>query len=53
MIEALFLNIFDGLQSRCAADLAAIARQYPFEPFVARPTRIKFEEGIKLLRANG
>lgn len=53
MIDALFMHMFEGLTTRYAADLAAIAKQYPFEPIVAKPTRITFAEGIELLRANG
>ncbi|KAI8471261.1 MAG: hypothetical protein J3K34DRAFT_417622 [Monoraphidium minutum] len=53
VIEALFGAMFEGLTTRHAADLAAIAKQYPFEPFVFKPTRITFQEGIELLRANG
>lgn len=53
MIEALFMHMFDGLATRCASDLAHIAAQYPFEPLVAKPTRITFAEGIKMLQDNG
>jgi hypothetical protein len=53
VIEALFLHMFDGLATKHAADLAAIAQQYPFEPIVAKPTRITFQEGIKMLQENG
>ncbi|GBF98768.1 hypothetical protein Rsub_11174 [Raphidocelis subcapitata] len=53
VIDALFLHIFNGLTTRCARDLAFIAAQYPFEPIVAKPTRITFAEGIKLLQENG
>ena len=53
VIEALFMHMFDGLASRHAKDLAAIAQQYPFEPIVAKPTRVTFAEGIKMLQENG
>lgn len=53
VIEALFMHMFDGLTTRYAAELAAIAQQYPFEPIVAKPTRITFQEGIKMLQENG
>lgn len=53
VIEALFMHMFDGLATRHAKDLAFIAQQYPFEPIVAKPTRITFEEGIKMLQDNG
>jgi aspartyl/asparaginyl-tRNA synthetase len=53
VIDAMFMHIFEGLATRCAAELAAINKQYPFEPFVAKPTRITFAEGIKLLQENG
>jgi hypothetical protein len=47
------MHMFDGLATKYAADLAAIAQQYPFEPIVAKPTRITFQEGIKMLQENG
>ena len=53
VIEALFMHMFDGIATRCKRDLETIAAQYPFEPIVAKPTRITFAEGIKLLQENG
>lgn len=53
VIEALFMHMFDGLERDHARDLAAIAQQYPFEPIVAKPTRITFAEGIRMLQENG
>jgi aspartyl-tRNA synthetase len=53
VIEALFMHMFDGLATRYAKELAFIAQQYPFEPLVAKPTRITFAEGIKMLQENG
>ena len=47
------MHMFDGLATRHAKDLAFIAQQYPFEPIVAKPTRITFAEGIKMLQENG
>ena len=53
VLDALFMAIFDGLARDCAPELAAIAAQYPAEPFAAKPLRLTFAEGIDILRANG
>lgn len=51
----LFVFIFDNIKNRCAAELAAINAQYPFEPLVypKDPVIISFSEGIKLLIDSG
>ena len=51
----LFNYIFDGVNERCKAELAAIQAQYPFEPiaYLKDPLRLTFQEGIQLLRDAG
>ncbi|KAJ8903186.1 hypothetical protein NDN08_004296 [Rhodosorus marinus] len=57
MIDGCFTAIFDGLSSRYAAEIEAVQRQYPFEPFKYRPSGenlvIQFPEGIAMLRESG
>ncbi|KAF8065924.1 IBI1 [Scenedesmus sp. PABB004] len=53
VIERLFMAIFDGLATRYAPELAAVAAQYPFEPIAAKPLRLTFAEGIQMLRDDG
>ena len=53
VIEALFMHMFKGIESRCATELAVLGGQYPFPPLRYAPTRLTFDEGIALLRANG
>lgn len=47
-IEGLFTHMFSALQEEHATELAAIGTQYPFEPFVMKPMRFTFAEGIKV-----
>ncbi|KAG5185330.1 aspartyl-tRNA synthetase [Tribonema minus] len=51
----LFVHIFDRINERYAAELAAIGQQYPFEPLkYCRPTlRLSYYEGMKLLQDAG
>ena len=55
VIENFFHRIFDGLTETCAAELATINEQYPFEPLLhPKPTlRITFDEGCALLKEAG
>eukprot|EP00899_Mesostigma_viride_P012006 jgi/Mesvir1/20806/Mv07908-RA.1 len=55
VLDELFVYIFDGLTSRFEKELAAIGKQYPFEPFqYLRPSlRLTFKEGVALLKENG
>jgi hypothetical protein len=44
-----------GLNERCARELAVISEQYPFEPlkFLPKSLRLTFAEGIEMLQAAG
>lgn len=53
VIEKLFMHMFKGLETTYAKELAFIRAQYPFEPLQYKPLRLTFDEGIKLLQANG
>ncbi|CAD7699370.1 unnamed protein product [Ostreobium quekettii] len=53
VVEDLFMNMFEGLRARFSRELAAVASQFPFEPFEAKPVRLLFSEGIKMLQAAG
>ncbi|GJP45857.1 hypothetical protein CLOM_g5200 [Closterium sp. NIES-68] len=55
VINDLFVAIFDGLNTRCAKELAAINHQYPFEPlkYTKEGVRITFPEGMALLKEAG
>jgi hypothetical protein len=47
-IEGLFTHMFSALQEKHSTELAAIGVQHPFEPFVMKPMRFSFAEGIKV-----
>ena len=55
VLEALFLHIFDGLNARCASEIAAVKAQYPFADLkYSRPAlRLTFAEACALLREHG
>jgi len=55
VLDNLFIYIFDELQKRFSAEIAAVKRQYPFEDLVyLKPTlRLKFSEAIQMLREAG
>ncbi|CAI5469773.1 unnamed protein product [Closterium sp. Yama58-4] len=55
VINDLFVHIFDGLNTRCAKELAAINQQYPFEPlkYTKEGVRITFPEGLAMLKEAG
>jgi len=55
MFGRLFNFIFENLNSRFAAELAAVQAQHPFEPlrFLDPALRLTFAEGIALLREDG
>ena len=36
VINGLFVFIFDSINESCAAELAAVQKQYPFEPLKVR-----------------
>ena len=48
--EVLFAHIFDGLHRECAAHIAAVAAQYPHEPFVHLVDAARLDElGVGVL----
>eukprot|EP00592_Proboscia_alata_P006917 CAMPEP_0194360086 /NCGR_PEP_ID=MMETSP0174-20130528/7386_1 /TAXON_ID=216777 /ORGANISM="Proboscia alata, Strain PI-D3" /LENGTH=613 /DNA_ID=CAMNT_0039131371 /DNA_START=79 /DNA_END=1920 /DNA_ORIENTATION=- len=51
----LFIHIFDGLNTRCAAEIERVREQHPFEDLkYLRPTlKITYAEGCALLREAG
>ncbi|KAJ4842222.1 Aspartate--tRNA ligase 2, cytoplasmic [Turnera subulata] len=55
VVGRLFVAIFDGLNANCSTELAAVARQYPFEPlkYLPETLRLTFEEGVQMLKAAG
>ncbi|EJT99868.1 aspartate-tRNA ligase [Dacryopinax primogenitus] len=59
LLDSLFLNIFEGLSTRYASEIALIGRQFPAEPFMWRKKdqggtlRLRFSEGISMLRGAG
>lgn len=55
IVDSLFVAIFDGLNETCKKELAAIGKQYPFEPlkYLRKTLRLTFEEGVQMLKAAG
>lgn len=55
VLNAMFVHIFQGLQTRFKHELETVASQYPFEPFqfLQENPRIEFAEGVRLLREAG
>uniref|UniRef100_A0A6P6Y8E6 Aspartate--tRNA ligase, cytoplasmic n=1 Tax=Dermatophagoides pteronyssinus TaxID=6956 RepID=A0A6P6Y8E6_DERPT len=61
LISALFFHIFEGLNARCAREIATIFKLYPREPFQYKPAagsatkflEFTFAEGCEMLRAAG
>ena len=55
VIDDLFVAIFDGLNARCAKELAVIAAQYPAPPlrYLRRAPRIPFPDAVAMLAAAG
>jgi len=53
VIEKLFMATFEGLTTRHAVELAFVQQQYPFAPIEAKPLRLTFAEGIKMLQEGG
>jgi len=55
VLEETFLSIFDGLNASCQTELAAVNRQYPFNPLrYSRPAlRMHYREAVQLLREHG
>lgn len=48
VIEKVFTDIFNALEGSCEAELAAIGQQFPFEPFVMKPMRFPYADGVKV-----
>ena len=55
VIHKTFRHIFDGLEARCAKELAVVRMQYPSEPvkFTEKPCIIHWEDGMKMLQDSG
>lgn len=53
VIEALFTDIFNGIEDTCTAELQAVQDQFPFEPFVMKPMRFTFAEAVKVWSHEG
>ncbi|KAK6043569.1 hypothetical protein COOONC_18926, partial [Cooperia oncophora] len=54
-IGAVLINIFKGLKRDYAAEIEAVGRQYPAEPFeFCEPALIlKYPDAVKMLREDG
>ncbi|KAI9352049.1 hypothetical protein BDR26DRAFT_850264 [Obelidium mucronatum] len=55
ILGELFVFIFQGLETRYAAEIETVRRQFPFEDFKYLPQTLKleFKEGIQMLRDAG
>ncbi|KAG0307537.1 aspartate--tRNA ligase dps1 [Dissophora globulifera] len=55
VFDELFVYIFTGLETKYAADLEVVNRQYPFEKFEFLPKtlRLEYKDAVALLRENG
>ena len=55
VLDRLFVSMFQGLEQRCAKELAVINQQYPFAPlqYLPRTLRLTFAEGIAMLQEAG
>jgi len=55
VLHAMFVHIFDGLETRCAPELAAVRAQFPSDkPRCAeRPTVVHWEEAEEMLAEDG
>jgi len=56
VLDALFINMFNGLNDRCATELGVIGNQYAFAPLEynkEKSLRLTFAEGIKMLHEAG
>ncbi|TPX71607.1 hypothetical protein CcCBS67573_g06128 [Chytriomyces confervae] len=51
----LFVHIFKGLETRFAAEIECVRRQFPFEDFkyLDKTLRLEFKEGIQMLKDAG
>ena len=48
VIEQMFADIFRGIEEHCRPELAAVGKQFPFEPFVMKPMRFAYADGVKV-----
>jgi hypothetical protein len=48
VIEKMFTDIFNAIEGSYGVELAAIRHQFPFEPFVMKPMRFPYAEGVKV-----
>ena len=59
LLDSLFLNIFEGLTTKFAKEIAIIEKQFPCEPFLWRKAneggtlRLKWGDAIAILREGG
>ncbi|CAD6248123.1 unnamed protein product [Miscanthus lutarioriparius] len=55
VVDKLFVAMFDHLNDKCAKELEAIQRQYPFEPlkYLRTTLRMDYDEGIRMLQEAG
>jgi len=55
LIGMMFVDIFEGLEKRFSAEIAAVYRQYPAQPFkyLKESLVLKFHEAVVLLRQAG
>ncbi|XP_065882326.1 aspartate--tRNA ligase, cytoplasmic-like [Dysidea avara] len=55
VIGGMFVNMFKGLETQCAEEIATVHQQYPAEPFkYLNPSlMLTYKEGVAMLRAAG
>ncbi|KAG6408220.1 hypothetical protein SASPL_131224 [Salvia splendens] len=55
IVDGLFVKMFDTLNEKCAKELEAINKQYPFEKlkYLRKTLRLTFEEGVQMLKEAG
>ncbi|XP_042025715.1 aspartate--tRNA ligase 2, cytoplasmic-like isoform X1 [Salvia splendens] len=55
IVDGLFVKMFDTLNEKCAKELEAINKQYPFEKlkYLRKTLRLTFEEGVHMLKEAG
>ncbi|XP_042018563.1 aspartate--tRNA ligase 2, cytoplasmic-like [Salvia splendens] len=55
IVDGLFVKMFDTLNEKCAKELEAINKQYPFEKlkYLRKTLRLTFEERVHMLKEAG
>lgn len=55
VIDALFVELFDGLNERCRREIEVVRRQFPSEPlrYLRKTLVLEFSQGIKMLKEEG